>query len=198
VSHGSAIVSLFNSGSHPSPSSTPVSRLVVIGKKSYHPPRDKAAAADTLILAVQQFIAAGQTDDVTQRAIYLAPQVFFYGHNRTREQAAKQMIYFNRSWPQRRFASPDTVDIYAIPNRPGAYKVVSVYEYEMISREQDRMTGKARLTFIFEYGHEGPRIVGVNERLLWGTTRFYRDYNLLPVASDQETELGKARIAASR
>jgi hypothetical protein len=131
-------------------------RLVVTNKKAYRPPRDKATAADALILAVQQFVAAGETDDVAQRTIYLAPQVFFYGHNRTREQAAKQMTYLNRLWPQRRYAAPESVDVYAIPNRPDAYKVVSVYEYEMINRDQDRLTGKARLTCIFEYGTEGP------------------------------------------
>jgi hypothetical protein len=190
------IVGLFHSSSRQQPVALP--RLVVIGKKSYQPPQDKAAAADALILAVQEFIAAGETDDVAKRTTYLAPQVFFYGHNRTREQASKEMIYLNRSWPQRRFAAPEAVDVYAVPNRPGAYKVVSVYEYEMISREQDRMTGKARLTCIFEYGGEGPRIVGVNEKLLSETTRFYRDYNSVPVASIQETQLGEAKITASR
>lgn len=193
-------VSLFRSRSHRSPTSLP--KLVVVGKitgkKTYKPPADRAAAADTLIFAVQQFIAAGETDDVTQRATYLAPTLFFYGHNRTREQASKEMMYLTRSWPQRRYAAPETVDVYAIPNRPGAYKVVSVYEYEMISREQDRMTGKALLTCIFEYGNEGPRIVGVNEKLLSETTRFYRDYNSIPVASREETQLGEAKITASR
>jgi hypothetical protein len=149
-------------------------RLVVTNKKAYRPPPDKATAADALILAVQQFVAAGETDDVAQRTIYLAPQVFFYGYNRTREQAAKQMTYLNRLWPQRRYAAPESVDVYAIPNRPDAYKVVSVYEYEMINRDQDRLTGKARLTCIFEYGTEGPRIVGVNEKLLSETTRLDR------------------------
>jgi hypothetical protein len=144
------------------------------------PPLDKAAAAETLILAVRQFIAAGESDDVAQRTIYLAPQGFFYGHNRTREQAAKQMTFLNRLWPQRRYAAPESVDVYAIPNRPEAYKVVSVYEYEMINPlEQERLTGKARLTCIFEYGREGPRIVGVNEKLLPETTTLHRGKSLL-------------------
>jgi hypothetical protein len=138
------------------------------------PPRDNATAADALTQAVRQFIAAGETDDVSQRTIYLAAQVFFYGHNRTREQAAKQMTYLNRFWPQRRYAAPESVDVYAIPNRPDTYKVVSVYEYEKVNRDQERLTGKARLTCIFEYGNEGPRIVGVDEKLVSGTTRLYR------------------------
>lgn len=142
-------------------------------------PLDKGAAADTLILAVRQFIAAGETDDVAQRTIYLAPQGFFYGHNRTREQAAKQMTFLNRLWPQRRYTAPESVDVYAIPNHPDAYKVVSVYGYEMINSEQDRLTGKACLTCIFEYGREGPRIVGVNEKLLSDTTTLYRGKSLL-------------------
>jgi hypothetical protein len=144
------------------------------------PVRDKATAADALTQAVRQFIAAGETDDVTQRIIYLAPQVFFYGHKRTREQAAKQMTYHNRFWPQRRYAAPESVEVYAIPNRPDTYKVDSVYGYEKINRDHERLTGKARLTCIFEYGNEGPRIVGVDEKLVSGTTRLYRGSGLNP------------------
>jgi hypothetical protein len=199
-------VSLFRSRSHQSSashrSSAPLPKLVVVGKaaskNTYKPPKDKSVAADTLIFAVQEFIAAGETNDIAQRATYLAPQGFFYGHNRSREQASREMTYFNRAWPRRKYAAPEAVDVYAIPNRPGAYKVVSVYEYEMVSREQERMTGKARLTFIFEYGNEGPRIVGVDEKLLSETTRFYRNYNSIPVASNEESQLAEAKITASR
>jgi hypothetical protein len=193
-------VSLFRSRSHRS--STTLPKLVVVGKNAskntYKPPPDKSVAAGTLILAVQEFIAAGATDDIAQRTTYFAPQGFFFGRNRTREQASREMTNLNRWWPQRRFAAPDSVDVYAIPSRPGAYKVVSVYEYEMISREQDRMTGKARLTCIFEYGNEGPRIVGVDEKLLSETTRFYRNYNSIPVAANEESQLAEAKITASR
>src|SRR5258707_3100697 len=55
------------------------------------PPLDKAAAAETLILAVRQFIAAGGSDDVGQRTIYLAPPRVFYGHKRTREPSSQPM-----------------------------------------------------------------------------------------------------------
>jgi hypothetical protein len=67
----------------------------------------------------------------------LAPQGFFYGHNRTREQAAKQMAFLNRLWPQRRYAAPESVDVYAIPNRPEAYKVVRL----RIRDDQSSRTG---------------------------------------------------------
>jgi hypothetical protein len=191
------IISAFHSRSHRSPVTLP--KLVVTAKKPHKaPPPDRAAAADTLTLAVQQFIAAGETDDVSQRTAYLAPRVFFYGHNRSREQASKEIGVLNRTWPQRKFAAPEQVDVYAIPNRPGAYKVVSVYEYDMVGRELDRMTGKARLTCVFEYGEEGPRIVGIDEKLLSETTRFYRDYNSIPVASNQEVALGEAKVTAAR
>src|SRR5260221_11079720 len=86
------------------------------------PPLDKAAAAETLILAVRQFIAAGESDDVGQPTIYFAPQGVFYGHNPTPEQAAKQMTFLKRLWPQRRDAAPESVVGYGLPNRPQRYK----------------------------------------------------------------------------
>src|SRR5260221_6155434 len=47
------------------------------------PPLDKAAAAETLILAVRQFIAAGGSDDLDQRTIHFAAPKVCYCPYRT-------------------------------------------------------------------------------------------------------------------
>ena len=131
-----------------------------------HASAEESATASALVRVVEAFIAAGESDDATARAAYLAPHVYFYGHKRTRAQAAREITLLYRLWPRRRFAPTENVDVFAIPRHPGVYKVTALVQYEMVNRQDQRMTGQSRMTCILEHDRSGVRIVGVDEKLL--------------------------------
>jgi hypothetical protein len=139
-----------------------------------HPSKEKESAiASLLVTIVEDFIAASARDDVAACGTYLAPKVYFYGHMRTRAQACRQMASLSKWWPQRRFAPPEDVSVFAIPNHPGFYKVTAVFEYERVSREGKRITGKSKLSCVFEHDMGRTQITAVDERLLPETTMVY-------------------------
>jgi hypothetical protein len=129
--------------------------------------------ATSLISAVEKFIVAGENDDPAARAMSLAPDLLFYGHRRTRAEASREMTFLYRLWPRRKFVPTKDIDVFAVPRHPGLYKVTAVFEYDMVNRDQERMTGKSRLTCIFQNEREGARMVGVDEKLLPETTTVY-------------------------
>ncbi|MBV9490426.1 MAG: hypothetical protein JO069_11995 [Verrucomicrobia bacterium] len=144
-----------------------------------HAPREQraserqAAAAAAAVDVVKGFISAGESNDVAARAAYLAPQVFFYGRTRTRSQASRQLSILYRVWPQRKFTATSQIEVFAIPHHAGAYQVRAVIEYQMVSRENERRSGKSRITCVVTQDRNGVRIVGVDEQLLSGTTNTY-------------------------
>ena len=140
------------------------------------PSKEKESAiASLLVTIVEDFIAASARDDIAACASYLAPKVYFYGHMRTRAQARQQMASLSKWWPQRRFAPPEDVSVFAIPNHPGFYKVTAVFEYERVSREGERITGKSKLSCVFEHHMDRTQITAVDERLLPETTMVYHN-----------------------
>ena len=135
-------------------------------RRPHHASPEEAATASALVRVVEAFIAAGESDDAAARAAYLAPEVFFYGHKRTRAQASRQITLLYRLWPQRKFAPTENIDVFAIPHHPGVYKVTALLQYDMVNRQNERMTGRSQMTCILEQDRRGTRIVGVNEKFL--------------------------------
>jgi hypothetical protein len=135
-------------------------------RRSHQPSIEERALASAVIRVVEAFITAGESDDAAARAAYLAPDVFFYGHKRTRAQASREITLLYTLWPQRKFAPAENIEVYAIPHHPGVYKVTAMVQYDMVNRQNERMTGRSRMTCILERGRAGVRIVGVDEKLL--------------------------------
>ncbi|MBV9998649.1 MAG: hypothetical protein JO015_05995 [Verrucomicrobia bacterium] len=130
------------------------------------PSIEESAAASVVARVVAAFIAAGESNDASARAAYLAPQVFFYGRKRTRAQASREINLVYRLWPQRKFTPAENIDVYAIPHHPGVYKATAMLEYDMLNRQNERTAGRSRMTCILERDRAGVRIVGVDEKLL--------------------------------
>jgi hypothetical protein len=143
-----------------------VTRAAETPRRSHQPSIEESATASALVRVVEAFITAGESDDAAARAAYLAPDVFFYGHKRTRAQASREITLLYRLWPQRKFAPAESIDVFAIPHHPGIYKVTAIVQYDMLNRQNERMTGRSRMTCILEHDRAGVRIVGVDEKLL--------------------------------
>ena len=122
--------------------------------------------ADIDIAVVRQVLAERISDDAAARAAYLAPDVFFYGHKRTRAQASREISLLYRVWPQRKFAPTEDINVFAIPHHPGLYKVTAMLQYDMINPQNQRMSGRSQMTCILEHDRHSIRIVGVGEKLL--------------------------------
>ena len=135
-------------------------------RRAPQPSVEESATASAVVHVVEAFITAGESDDAAARAAYLAPDVFFYGHKRTRAQASRQITLLYTLWPQRKFAPAENIEVYAIPHHPGVYKVTALVQYDMVNRQNERMTGRSRMTCILEHDRTGVRIVGVDEKLL--------------------------------
>lgn len=142
------------------------SRTAENPRRSHQPSMEESATASAVVRVVEGFITAGESDDAAARAAYLAPDVFFYGHKRTRAQASRQIALLYTVWPQRRFAPAENIEVYAIPHHPGLYKATALVRYDMVNRRNERMTGRSRMTCILEHDRAGVRIVGVDEKLL--------------------------------
>ena len=127
-----------------------------------------------LVDVVDSFIAAGEKDDPSARGKYLAPKVFFYGHARTREQAMKVIASLYRRWPQRKFTPTEGVDLFEIPNHRGVYRVMAVYEYKF-DNQGEHLSGKSKLNCVVEHDRQGTRIIGVDEKLVSGSTDYQRE-----------------------
>jgi hypothetical protein len=145
---------------------TPATRAAENPRRSHQPSVEESATASAVVRAVEAFITAGESDDAAARAAYLAPDVFFYGHKRTRAQASRQITLLYRLWPQRKFVPTENIEVYAIPHHPGVYKVTAMVQYDMVNRQNERMTGRSRMTCILEHDRTGIRIVGVDEKLV--------------------------------
>jgi hypothetical protein len=133
----------------------------------------KPAVASELMDVVESFITAGEQDDPAARGKYLGPKVFYYGHARTHEQAVKAIAALYRRWPQRKFALTESLDLFEIPNHQGVYRATAVYDYKFENGDE-HLSGKSKMTCVIEHDHQGTRIIGVDEKLLNGTT----DYQL--------------------
>jgi hypothetical protein len=130
--------------------------------------------ATTLVGVVDSFIAAGEKDDPSARGKYLAPKVFFYGRARTREQAVKVIASLYRRWPQRKFVPTEAVDLFEIPNHQGVYRVSVVYEY-VFDNQGEHLSGKSKLNCVVEHDSQGARIIGVDEKLISGSSDYQRE-----------------------
>jgi hypothetical protein len=132
---------------------------------------EKPEVTAELVEVVQAFIAAGEKNDPAARAKYLGPKVFYYGRARTREQAVKAIGSLYRRWPQRKFVVTDSIDLFEIPKHPGVYRVTAIYEYTFENMEE-HLAGKSKLTCVVEHDRAGTRIIGVDEKLISGSTAY--------------------------
>ena len=137
-------------------------------------PSEKSEVATELTNLVEAFIAAGERNDPAARGRYLAANVFYYGHARTRAQALREIASLYRLWPKRKFGPVDAIDLFEIPNRRGVYKVTAVYEYKFDSLDE-HLTGKSKLTCVLEHDSLGSRIIGVDEKLVRDSTQYRRE-----------------------
>jgi hypothetical protein len=135
---------------------------------------EKPEVATALVDVVDSFIAAGEKDNPADRAKYLAPHVFFYGRARTREQAIKVIASLYRRWPQRKFIPTEGVDLFEIPNHRGVYRVIVVYDY-VFDNQGEHLTGKSKLNCVVEHDLHGTRIIGVDEKLVSGSSDYQRE-----------------------
>jgi hypothetical protein len=135
---------------------------------------ENPAVAPALVDVVDSFIAAGEKDDPSARGKYLAPHVFFYGRARTREQAVKVIASLYRRWPQRKFTPTEAVDLFEIPNHQGVYRVIVVYDY-VFDNQGEHLAGKSKLNCIVEHDLQGTRIIGVDEKLVSGSSDYQRE-----------------------
>ena len=132
---------------------------------------EKPEVTAALIEVVQAFIVTGEKNDPAARARFLGPKVFYYGRARTREQAVKAIASLYRRWPQRNFVITDSIDLFEIPKHPGVYRVTTVYEYKFVNVDE-HLSGKSKLTCVVEHDREGSRIIGVDEKLISGSTAY--------------------------
>jgi hypothetical protein len=135
---------------------------------------EKPEVTAKLVDTVEAFIAAGEKNDPAARGRYLAPKVFYYGHVRTREQAIRAIASLYRRWPQRKFAPPESIDLFEIPNRRGVYRVTALYEYKFANLDE-HLTGKSKLTCVVEHDGQGTRITGVDEKLVNESTQYQKE-----------------------
>jgi hypothetical protein len=136
--------------------------------------QDSPEIATKLINLVRGYIAAGDTNDPAARAKYLAPNVFYYGHACTREQAKREIASLYRRWPQRRFVSTDSIELFEIPDHHGAYRVNALYKYDF-DNFNEHLSGMSKLTFVIEQSHQGVHIIGVDEQLVNDSTNYQKD-----------------------
>jgi hypothetical protein len=137
-------------------------------------PPEKSEIASELTNFVEAFIAAGEINDPAARGKYLAPNIFYYGHARTRAQALREIASLYRLWPERKFGPVDAIDLFEIPNRRGVYKVTAVYEYKFDNLDE-HLIGKSKMTCVLEHDALGSRIIGVDEKLVRDSTQYHRD-----------------------
>ncbi|MBV9645168.1 MAG: hypothetical protein JO334_16535 [Verrucomicrobia bacterium] len=130
--------------------------------------------ASELVNVVEAFITAGEKDDPAARGKFLGPRIFYYGHPRTREQAVKAIAALYRRWPQRKFSLTGSLDLFEIPNHRGVYRATAVYDYKFDNREE-HLSGKSKLTCVVEHDQRGTRIIGVDEKLLNGSTEYQQE-----------------------
>jgi hypothetical protein len=129
--------------------------------------------ATQLINLVRAYITAGNTNDPAARAKYFAPNVFYYGHSCTREQAMRQIASLYRRWPERKFDSTDSIELFEIPDHRDAYRVNALYKYTF-NNFNEHLSGMSKLTFVIEHSHQGVRIIGVDEQLLNDSTNYQK------------------------
>jgi hypothetical protein len=137
-------------------------------------PSATSEVATELTNLVEAFIAAGETNDPAARGKYLAPSVFYYGHARTRAKALQEINLLYRQWPERKFGPVEAIDLFEIPKRPGVYKVTAVYEFKF-DNLNEHLTGKSKLTCVVEHDGQGSRIIGVDEKLVRGSTQYHKE-----------------------
>ena len=135
------------------------------------PAAERPEVATELVDLVEAFVVAGEKDDPAARGKYLGPKVFYYGHPRTREQAVKAIASLYRRWPRRKFALTEAIDLFEIPNHRGVYRVTAVYEYKFDNLDE-HLSGKSKLTCVVEHDQQGSRIIGVDEKLVNGSTDY--------------------------
>jgi hypothetical protein len=135
---------------------------------------ENPAVASDLVDVVQAFLAAGEKDDPTARGKYLGPKVFYYGHTRTHAQAVSAIASLYRRWPRRKFTLTESINLFAIPNTRGVYRVTAVYEYKFDNLDE-HLSGKSKLTCVVEHDQQGTRIIGVDEKLINGSTVYQKE-----------------------
>jgi hypothetical protein len=146
---------------------------VVHGSEQTHQ-LENPKVATALVDVVDSFIAAGEKDDPSDRGKYLAPHVFFYGRARTREQAIKVIASLYRRWPRRKFTPTEGVDLFQIPNHRDVYRVVVVYDY-VFDNQSEHLSGKSKLNCVVEHDPQGTRIIGVDEKLVSGSSDYQKE-----------------------
>jgi hypothetical protein len=134
----------------------------------------KPEVATALVECVQAFVVAGENNDPAVRGKYLGPKVFYFGHARSREQAVKEIASLYRRWPRRKFTLTDSIDLFEIPNHQDVYRVTAVYEYKF-ENLNERLSGKSKLNCVVENDRQGTRIIGVDEKLISGSTAYQKE-----------------------
>ena len=134
----------------------------------------KPEVATALVECVQAFVVAGEKDDPAVRGKYLGPKVFYFGHARTRERAVKEIGYLYRRWPRRKFTLTESIDLFEIPNHQDVYRVTAVYEYKF-DNLNEHLSGKSKLNCVVEHDRQGTRIIGVDEKLVSGSTAYQKE-----------------------
>src|ERR1700730_11737000 len=137
-------------------------------------PAEKPEVATELIDIVASFVAAGEKDDPAARGKYLGPKVFYYGHDRTHEQAVREIATLYRRWPHRKFALTESIDLFEIPNHRGVYRVTTIYEYKF-ENQDEHLSGRSKLTCVVEHDQLVIRITGLDEKLVSGSTVYQRN-----------------------
>ncbi|MBV8142980.1 MAG: hypothetical protein JO279_10610 [Verrucomicrobia bacterium] len=135
---------------------------------------EKPAVASELAHVVAAFITAGEQNDPAVRGKYLGSKVFYYGHARTHNQAVKAIAALYRRWPQRQFALTESLDLFEIPNHRGIYRATAVYDYKFENGDE-HLSGKSKMTCVVEHDGLGTRIIGVDEKLLNGSTDYHSE-----------------------
>jgi hypothetical protein len=130
--------------------------------------------ASRAIEVVEQYLQAGQMADARVRSRLLGEKVFFFGHNLTRQQAERQITSLYHRWPVRKYGELEEAEVFAIPSKRDVYKVTGLYAYDLGNLDE-RLRGKSRLTCILQRDDIGIHIIGLDEKLVTGTTDYSRD-----------------------
>jgi hypothetical protein len=143
-------------------------------RTSHMTDEEKSAIASELTSVIEQYIEAGQMTDPRDRSKYLAPKVFYFGHALTRQQAEREINSLYRRWPARKFGRLEEPEIFAVPKKRDVYKVTGTYEYDLANLGE-HLSGKSKITCVLEHSSGGTRIIGLDEKLISDTTKYFRD-----------------------
>jgi hypothetical protein len=65
-------------------------------------------------------------------------------------------------------------EIFAVPKKRDVYKVTGTYEYDLTNLGE-HLSGKSKITCVLEHSSGITRIIGLDEKLISDTTKYFRD-----------------------